>query len=194
MEGMRIARNLLLMPLLMFAISSNVACQDRQQRTGDTASQSTSAMKIQSSAFAAGAAIPSKYTCSGENVSPPLAWSGVPEKAKSLVLIVHDPDAPSGDYTHWLLYAMPGGTSQLAENVAKEQEIAGLGRQGTNDFRKIGYGGPCPPPGKPHRYLFHLYALDVQPDLAAGARRAEVESAIRGHVVAEGELMGTFGR
>lgn len=182
------------MPFLLFALGSNVACQDRQQHAADTASQSTAAMKIQSSAFAAGAAIPAKYTCSGENVSPPLTWSGVPASAQSLVLIVHDPDSPSGDYTHWLLYAMPGGTSQLAENVAKEPEVAGVGRQGTNDFRKLGYGGPCPPPGKPHRYLFHLYALDVLPGLATGARRAEVEDAIRGHVVAEGELIGTFGR
>lgn len=191
---MRITRNPLLMPLIVFAISSSVACQDRQQRTDGTASQSTAAMKIQSSAFAAGAAIPAQYTCAGANISPPLAWSGVPAKAKSLALIVHDPDAPSGDYTHWLLYGIPPSTSQLAGNVAKELEIAGVGRQGTNDFRKVGYGGPCPPPGKPHRYFFHLYALDVEAELAPGAGRAAVEDAIRGHVVAEGELMGTFSR
>ncbi len=151
-------------------------------------------LKVQSPAFANGAAISAQYTCKGANVSPPLHWSGVPKNGQSLALIVNDPDAPSGDYTHWLVYGMAPNVSHLPEDVEKTPEVAGIGRQGTNDFRNIGYGGPCPPPGRPHRYFFRVYALDTAIELPAGATRRDLEDAIQGHVIAQGELMGTFAR
>lgn len=151
-------------------------------------------IQLQSSAFTDGSSIPKKHTCDGANVSPALRWSGVPKGAKSLALIVHDPDAPIGDFTHWLVYGLSPTTGELPEGVATTPEVSGIGKQGTNDFRKVGYGGPCPPPGSDHRYFFDLYALDTTVDQPAAATRAAVENAIRGHVIAQGELMGTFGR
>ncbi|MCX7722324.1 MAG: YbhB/YbcL family Raf kinase inhibitor-like protein, partial [Verrucomicrobiae bacterium] len=120
-------------------------------------------MKIQvtSPAFQDGKPIPSKYTCDGEDVSPPLNWTNVPPEAKSLVLISDDPDAPVGTWVHWVLYDLPPTTAGLSEGVPKSSELPNGAKQGINDFRRIGYGGPCPPPGKPHRYYFKLYALDT---------------------------------
>jgi Raf kinase inhibitor-like YbhB/YbcL family protein len=109
-------------------------------------------------------------------------------------LIVDDPDAPVGTWVHWVLYDLPANTKDLAENVAKQEQLPNGARQGRNDFRKIGYGGPCPPPGKPHRYFFKLYALDKKLDLKAGVTKADVESAMQGHILAQGQLMGRFGR
>lgn len=152
------------------------------------------ALTLQTKAFPEGGEIPSKYTCTGEDVSPDLAWSGAPQGTKSFALIVEDPDAPSGTFTHWIVYDLPGSAHQLPENVAKADDLSGGGRQGRNDFRRSGYGGPCPPPGKPHRYFFKLYALNTTLNLRAGALKRDVESAMRGHVIAQAELMGKFGR
>jgi Raf kinase inhibitor-like YbhB/YbcL family protein len=116
-------------------------------------------MQLTSTAFTEGAAIPAKHTCDATNVSPPLKWTGVPPGAKSLVLIVDDPDAPSGTWAHWVLYDLPATTNELAEDVPKSQYVTSGAKQGLNDFRHLGYGGPCPPPGKAHRYFFKLYAL-----------------------------------
>jgi len=149
---------------------------------------------LQTKAFPQGGEIPSKYTCSGENVSPALFWSGAPPATRSFALIVEDPDAPSGTFTHWIVYDLPAGAHQLPQNVSQTDDVSGGGRQGRNDFRRTGYGGPCPPPGKPHRYFFRLYALDSASNLPAGASRQEVESALRGHVIAQAELMGKFAR
>ncbi len=154
-------------------------------------------MKIESGAFAEGATIPAKFTCDGPDVSPALTWSGVPAGAKSVALICDDPDAPVGTWVHWVAYDLPPTTTTLPEGVPRAKEIAGGGRQGVNDFgdaRKSGYGGPCPPPGKPHRYYFKLYALDMMLGLAPGARKAEVEKAMMGHILAEARLMGRYGR
>ena len=128
------------------------------------------AMNIQltSAAFADGQTIPAKYTCDGSDVSPPLAWTNSPASAKGFALIADDPDAPGGTWVHWVLYDLPAGTSALPEDVAKSQYIPGNAKQGLNNFRRLGYGGPCPPPGKPHRYFFKLYALDATLDLKPG--------------------------
>jgi Raf kinase inhibitor-like YbhB/YbcL family protein len=150
-------------------------------------------LTITSSAFAAGEAIPSRHTCEGENLSPPLRWSGVPPGARSLALICDDPDAPVGTWVHWVLYAVPPALDSLPEGVAKTETVLGA-RQGVNDFHRVGYGGPCPPPGKAHRYFFRLYALDAPIDLAARAGRKDVDAAMQGHVIAQGELMGTYRR
>lgn len=149
---------------------------------------------LETEAFLKGGNIPSKYTCSGNDVSPALSWRGAPQETKSFALIVDDPDAPSGTFTHWVVYDLPAGAQQLAENVSKTDDLSGGGRQGRNDFRRSGYGGPCPPPGKPHRYFFKLYALNILLNLPTGASRRDVESAMRGHVIAQAELMGKFGR
>jgi len=151
-------------------------------------------MQLISEAFKEGAAIPGKYTCDGRNVSPPLKWSGVPANAKGLALIADDPDAPVGTWVHWVLFDLPAGVSQLPEDVAKSQHLPAGGKQGLNDFKHLGYGGPCPPAGKPHRYFFKLYALDATLDLKPAATKAEVEQAMANHIVAQAQLMGTYKR
>ncbi len=151
-------------------------------------------MQLTSTAFIEGAAIPAKHTCDAKNVSPPLKWSGVPTGAKSLALIVDDPDAPAGTWVHWVLYDLPATTSELGEDVAKSQYVAGGAKQGLNDFRHLGYGGPCPPPGKAHRYFFKLYALDAVLDLKPGLTKKDLESAMEKHVLGRAQLMGTYQR
>jgi Raf kinase inhibitor-like YbhB/YbcL family protein len=154
----------------------------------------TMSFVLDTKAFPKGGEIPVKYTCSGDDVSPALSWSGAPQGAKSFALIVDDPDAPSGTFTHWVVYDLPASAHQLRERVSKTDDLSGGGRQGRNDFRRVGYGGPCPPPGKAHRYFFRLYALNAALNLPAGASRQDVEAAMRGHVLAQAELMGKFSR
>lgn len=151
-------------------------------------------LKLTSSAFEPGATIPKKFTCDGPDVSPALNWSDPPAGTQSFALIADDPDAPVGTWVHWVLYDLPADARSLAENVPKQEQLPSGARQGRNDFRKIGYGGPCPPPGKPHRYFFKLYALDAKLNLKAGAAKAEVEKAMQEHILAQGELMGRYGR
>jgi len=151
-------------------------------------------MQLTSPAFGESEIIPTKYTCDGENVSPPLKWTGVPADAKSLVLIADDPDAPTGTWVHWVLYDLPATAHELPEALARSQYVPGGARQGLNDFKQLGYGGPCPPPGKAHRYFFKLYALECALDLKPGATKNEVERAIEHHNLAQGQLMGTYKR
>jgi Raf kinase inhibitor-like YbhB/YbcL family protein len=151
-------------------------------------------MQLTSSAFTEGGPIPAKHTCDDKNVSPPLKWSGVPTGTKSLALIADDPDAPSGMWVHWVLYDLPATATELAEDVPKSQYVAAGAKQGLNDFRHLGYGGPCPPPGKAHRYYFKLYALDTVLDLKPGATKKDVERAMEKHVLAQAQLMGTYKR
>ena len=137
------------------------------------------AFAISSTGFPNGGDIPRKFTCDGADVSPELSWTEPPPGTQSFTLIADDPDAPSGTWTHWVLFDLPAATSSLAEGVTKIDELPGGERQGRNDFRKIGYNGPCPPPGKPHRYFFKLYALKGKLDLKPGASRQEVEQAMQ---------------
>jgi Raf kinase inhibitor-like YbhB/YbcL family protein len=150
------------------------------------------AMQLVSTAFSEGGTIPRQYTCDGKDVSPPLTWSGVPEGAKSIALICDDPDA-SKTWVHWVIFDLPPAVKGLPEGIATSAEVAGGGTQGTNDFRKVGYGGPCPPSGT-HRYFFKLYALDTQVKLKSNATKADVERAMKGHVLAEATLMGRYAR
>ncbi|NMB57719.1 MAG: YbhB/YbcL family Raf kinase inhibitor-like protein [Chloroflexi bacterium] len=151
-------------------------------------------ISISSPAFTEGGTIPKKFTCDAENLSPALTWSGIPQGTKSLVLIVDDPDAPVGVFVHWVLFGMAGNLTGLPEGVAKSDSVSGIGVQGINDFRKTGYDGPCPPKGSNHRYYFKLYALDTTLDLKTGARKVNVEHAMQGHILAQGQLMGRYGR
>jgi Raf kinase inhibitor-like YbhB/YbcL family protein len=148
--------------------------------------------RLTSPAFGEGDAIPSRYTCDGEGSAPPLRWDG-PQDARSFVLIVDDPDAPRGIFTHWLLYDIPGSQRELPEGLSN---VGALGTPGMNDFSRIGYGGPCPPPGHgPHRYFFTLYALDVLSLLIPAERpRQEIERAMRGHVLGQARLLGVYER
>ena len=152
------------------------------------------AFSLSSQNFENGSDIPKKFTCDGEDVSPELSWEGPPAGTKSFALIADDPDAPSGTWTHWVAYDLPATLRQLPEAVPKQAAEPGGGAQGINDFGKTGYGGPCPPPGKPHRYFFKLYALDTKLDLKSGAARQQLERAMEGHVLGQAELMGTYKR
>lgn len=148
------------------------------------------AIDLRSSEFANGATIPRSHTCDGDDSSPALEWSGVPEAAGSLAVIMEDPDAPGGTFTHWVLYDLPPDTSSLPAGGPLPRGA----KEGRNDFERSGYGGPCPPPGKPHHYTLRLYALDAPVQVAGDAGRAELLAAMQGHVVDQGELTGTFGR
>jgi Raf kinase inhibitor-like YbhB/YbcL family protein len=144
-------------------------------------------MKVTSSAFQEGGNVPAKFTCDGSDTSPPLQINGVPSGAKSLVLIADDPDAPGGLFTHWLVWNIPPQTGSIEEGSAPK------GVQGANDFGQSGYRGPCPPPGT-HRYSFKIFALDRELDLRSGAKRSQVAAAMKGHVIAQGELVGRYAR
>src|SRR5437660_1714684 len=148
-------------------------------------------LKLTSTAFDEGGMIPARYTCDGENVSPPLAWSGVPTGTKTLALVADDPDAPRGTWTHWLIYQIPATEKGLPENVPARDTLDSGARQGANDFKKTGYGGPCPPTGT-HRYFFKLYALDTDLTLPPGATKDQLLKALENHIVAQGQLMGRY--
>lgn len=147
------------------------------------------ALKVSSTAFSDGQTIPRQYTCEGQDISPPLEWSSTPRGAKSFAIVCDDPDAPSSTFTHWVLYDLTPETTELAEGSS------GGGTEGMNSFGKAGYGGPCPPPGHgPHRYMFKVYALDIESVGRAGLSKSDLTAAMTGHVLAEGQLMGRYER
>jgi Raf kinase inhibitor-like YbhB/YbcL family protein len=148
---------------------------------------------LESKAFYHMQPIPARYTCDGEDISPPLAWKNVPPAAKSLVLISDDPDAPAGTWVHWVAYDLLPSIDSLSEKIPQSDTIAGSGKQGKNDFHRLGYGGPCPPGGT-HRYFFKIYALDIILNLPAGKTKRDIEKAMKGHILAQGELIGTYTR
>jgi len=151
-------------------------------------------MILQSSAFADGSPIPKQHTADGADVSPPLAWSDVPAGTQFFALICDDPDAPRGTWVHWVLFNLPADAVLLPEGVPTAKTLPKGAKQGTNDFGKIGYGGPSPPRGKPHRYFFKLYALDGFLKLAEGATKAQLEQAMTGHILEQAQWMGTYQR
>ncbi len=152
------------------------------------------ALTLTSSVFDEGQMIPKKYTCQGPDVSPEISWTGAPDGTGSFAIIMDDPDAPVGTWVHWVIFNIPSSATSLQEGVPTDKELKSGARQGKNDFRKIGYGGPCPPPGGPHRYFFKLYALDSKVDLGAGASKADLEKAMEGHILGQATLMGKFSR
>jgi hypothetical protein len=149
---------------------------------------------LECAAFQNGGEIPKRFTCSGADVSPALRWSDVPEGTQALALIADDPDAPDGTWTHWLIWDIPPATTDLPEGSPRKTALDSGAHQGVNDFNRIGYGGPCPPAGKPHRYFFRLYALDSKLEVRGGAGRSELERALKLHIIAETDCMGTFKR
>ena len=148
---------------------------------------------VESAAFKEGGMIPGKYTCDGADISPALSWSGLPGTTQSIALISDDPDAPMGTWVHWVLYDLPLDTTNLPEDLPTKKTLESGGKQGTNDFGKIGYGGPCPPGGT-HRYFFKIYALDKELNIESGATKAQLLKQMKGHILAEGQLMGNYSR
>lgn len=151
-------------------------------------------MQVTSIAFTEGQPIPEKYTCSGPDVSPPVTWSNAPAGTKSFALIADDPDAPMRTWVHWVIFNLPSATTSLPENMPKSSELPDGAKQGMNSFHDMGYGGPCPPPGKPHHYHFKIYALDTMLDLKPGVTKEELLKAMEGHALGQGQLIGTFQR
>ena len=145
---------------------------------------------VSSQAFSSGGSIPARYTCDGADVSPPLSWTGVPGGAHSLALTVIDPDGPGKPFVHWVIFNLPPASSDLSEGAAPPGDSV----QGRNDFGSNGYRGPCPPPGSRHHYHFHVYALDIMTSLPEGSSNSSFQDAIKGHVLATGEIVGTFKR
>jgi Raf kinase inhibitor-like YbhB/YbcL family protein len=183
-------KKILVALLILMAVSGLIAAKGAVKKKG----AAMPSIVVDSPAFGQKQPIPQRYTCDGEDMSPPLAWKNVPPGSKSIVLISDDPDAPSGDWVHWVVYDLSPEIDSLPEHIATTDTIlGGKGKQGRNDFRRIGYGGPCPPSGT-HRYFFKIYALDMLLDLPAGKSKKEIEHAMKGHVVAQGELIGTYQR
>ncbi len=184
--------------MFLLIVLELAGCASRSQMVtqpppANTPNQDKAEIKLTSSAFKEGEPIPRAYTCDGVNISPPLEWSGVPRTAKTIAIVCDDPDAPAGTWVHWVLYNLPADNIGVVENLPATENLKAGGFQGKNDFGKIGYGGPCPPSGT-HRYFFKIYALDSELPLKAGATKAELMKAIEGHIVVQGQLMGTYRR
>ena len=169
------------------------SCKDSEEAGSGAVGGKRMEIKITSSAFEDGGLIPAKYSCDGADISPPLQWDAVPEGTKSVALICDDPDAPMGTFVHWVIFGLPAETKELAENIPSDETLPNGAKQGTSDFGRIGYGGPCPPSGT-HRYFFKIYALDTEIDLAAGASKRELLKAMEGHILGQGQLIGKYKR
>lgn len=180
--------------LVWVAVACTAEVGDQPGKETEVQEGSEVEFSLTSTAFAEGDPIPVEHTCDGDNISPPLAWTGIPDGARSLALVCDDPDAPSKTWVHWVMYDLPPTLTELQEAVPDDRELEFGGAHGTNDFKNLGYGGPCPPTGSPHRYHFKLYALDKRLNLDPGATKEGLESAIEGHVLSQAELVGTYER
>lgn len=179
----------LIIVMLLFMALATAGCTSNQ--VNNTTNHSN--MVLTSNAFSEGGSIPVRYTDQGDNVSPPLSWSAAPANTKSYAVICQDPDSSSGDFTHWIIFNLPANTTQLNESIPPEGSLTNGAKQGTNDLGKIGYSGPDPPSGV-HRYVFTVYALDINLNLNAGATKTDFLNAIKGHVLAQGILTGKYGK
>jgi Raf kinase inhibitor-like YbhB/YbcL family protein len=182
--------------LVVFFFFAFAGCSGSQAVRGHAAAskQRNMGFAITSNSFSDGETIPEKFTCDGENVSPQLSWSHAPTNTKSFALIVEDPDAPAGTWTHWVLFNIPASERSLTEGTPQTGELPGGEEQGKNDFGKTGYGGPCPPPGNPHRYFFKLYALSSTLNLAPGGSKQDLLHAMEGYILAQTEIVGIYKR
>jgi Raf kinase inhibitor-like YbhB/YbcL family protein len=180
--------------LLIGCVTVCGSCSRAESPLTSEAEKTAMKIEITSSAFTEGNPIPIEYTCDGSDVSPDLKWGTLPPETRSLALVCDDPDAPSGTFVHWVMYAIPPTENQLQKGVPKIPTLPNGTKQGTNGFGRIGYGGPCPPRGAPHHYFFRIYALDTRIDQPGGMSRAQLDQAMKGHIVAEGHVMGTYQR
>lgn len=181
------------MMLIMALLLLFPACKPKNEEPIPQKGSSTMTLKVTSTEFEDGGMIPPKYTADGQDISPPIAWDGLPKGTKSIALINDDPDAPMGTWVHWLIWNIPPEVTSLEEEIPAVREMADGTRQGKTDFGSIGYGGPAPPSGV-HRYFFKVHALDTLLDLPAGATKSELEKAINGHILAQGQLIGKYTR
>ncbi len=182
----------LMVMIFLLAVVSGCTATEKKENVEEVNDMQN--ISISAQAFRAGENIPAEYTCDGKNISPALSWSGIPAGAKSIALIMDDPDAPGGTFVHWVLYNVSPDTQKLPKGIPRNETLADGSRQGNTSYGRPGYGGPCPPAGKPHRYYFKIYALDIKLDLSHGATKADVERAMKGHMLAQGELLGKYGR
>jgi Raf kinase inhibitor-like YbhB/YbcL family protein len=185
-------RQMVLLLAILIVISSTMASCAKEAPGPQKEVEMT--LSLSSTAFKEGDKIPVKYTCDGQNASPPLAWGEPPELTQAFVLIVDDPDAPGGVFTHWVLFNLPASARQLGEGITAQERLQNGALQGKNDFGRIGYGGPCPPRGPAHRYRFTLYVLDKPLDLKSGASKKQTVDAMKGHILTQDQLMGTYRR
>lgn len=180
--------------VILLLLSLGTAWALQQQGQADMAgSASLPTLHVASSSFADGDSMPPRLTCDGLNLSPNIQLPSPPTGTKSFVIVMDDPDAPSG-FTHWLAYNISADTRDLAEGASGIKKHLDHGAEGVNSFGNIGYGGPCPPEGNPHHYVFHVYALDVNPALQPGNTRQVLAAVVKGHILAEGQITGLYGR
>lgn len=177
---------------LVLVLSAGAVCADLSWRATRLLGSPDAVLNLTSSSFRPNDEIPARFTCKGDDASPALSWNDPPAGTRSFALVVNDPDAPGGNFIHWVIYDLPASTRTLSEGIPQGADAAG-GRQGTNSFGRTGYNGPCPPPGKAHRYFFRLWALDSTLDLRQ-ATAQDLESSMKGHILARGEIMGRFRR
>lgn len=178
----------------ILSLSPTVACSSVMVSVFVKNSEPAMSLTISSPSFSNGGDIAKKFTCDAADVSPQLSWTEPPIGTKSFSLLADDPDAPMGNWNHWTMWNLPPSLRGLPEGVSKEARLTDGSEQGKNDFRKTGYNGPCPPPGAPHRYYFKLFALDAKLELKSGSGKKEVEAAMKGHILAQAEWMGKYGR
>ena len=183
---------LLLAAILLSSCKGETPSSNNIQPSNQATGGKKMEMKVTSKAFQDGGMIPKQYTCDGANISPPIAWDSVPEKTKSIALIADDPDAPGKTWIHWVAFNIPASAHEIPENVPAQENISGGGKQGTNDFKKVGYGAPCPPSGSAHRYYFKLFALDTELTQDSSATKDQLLKAMDGHVLGDGQLMGKY--
>lgn len=187
-----VSRRAVLLPVILIVFSMAIAACAGKAPAPQAESEKT--LSLTSTAFQEADKIPARYACDGQDISPPLAWDEPPPRTQAFALIVDDPDAPGGVFTHWILLNIPASARQLAENVPAQERLENGALQGKNDFGSIGYRGPCPPRGSGHHYRFTIYALDNPLDLEPGASGKQVAEAMEGHVLAQGQLTGTYQR
>ena len=180
--------------IALLVLFSGCISNEQEQETQTEGETTIKQISISSDAFKAGSNIPVEYTCDGEDCSPALSWDTVPAGTQSIALIVDDPDAPGKTWVHWVIYNIPANTTGLPAAVPKNKTLDDGSLQGKNDFGRIGYNGPCPPPGKPHRYFFKVYALDTTLSLKSGATKSQLEAAMSGHILAQGSMIRKYGR
>ncbi len=188
--GRKMGFKLVIMFFLLAVVSGCIAGEKKDLKEVND----MQTVSISAEAFSNGGNIPDEYTCEGQDVSPALSWKGIPAGTKSWALIMDDPDAPGRAFVHWMLFNIPAGTQKLPKAIQGNETLGDGSRQGMTDSGRPGYGGPCPPPGKLHRYYFKIYALDTKLDLPARANRNQLENAMKGHILASGELMGKYQR
>ena len=196
MRGLRTLPLILALSTLIFACGGDDGAPPEPTTRAPTPGEDSTPFSLASNSFNADGSIPTRFTCDGDDLSPALTWDGVPDNAQSFVLIMDDPDAPGGTFTHWVIYNMDGGARGLPEGVEKTErpDNGARGFQGRNGFGDVGYGGPCPPAGNAHSYDFKLYAVGGLLDLDAGASKEELLAAIEGRVLAEATLIGIYKR